>query len=309
MISLSTSDVVGINFGDSHITAARLKGKGEGPYSLTHAACVPYDPAASEKEIASVIKSLWKTAKFPTSSICASLRSAALVVRYFKFPAMSAGELKGALELQAEESMQVSRGSLVVDWHLNRDGTEGGGLVEGVLVAAPSKDVDRWLNILFAAGLDPMVLDVRAMAVANLYAALGGRKTDAVTCLVNLSPHSADVIVLSKTGALYPHTVFCRATAWGETPAFLSENIRDVTKYSEFKLDWEPVQRVVLTGELPADAGFVAKVQEGVRLPVERWDPLTALTVKSKGLQNVLDSGSDHGAMLVPSLGLALRRG
>ena len=314
MISLSTSDIVGINFGDTHITATRLRGKGSGPYSLTHAGWGPYDPGATEKEIASAVKSLWRKFHFQTNTVCASLRSAALVVRYFKYPAMREEELQSALELQAEEALQVPRGRLLVDWHVNRGRvlksgeTAEGGTIEGVFTAAPVRDVDRLLNILFMAGLDPIILDVRAMAVANLYAVLGEKTTDAVTCLVNLSPHSADVIVLSKVGGIYPHTVFCRASAWMEVPSFLCENIRDVMKYSEFKLDWEPVQRVILTGEIPADAEFVGKIQAGVRLPVERWNPLASLGLKSNAVKAVLgESGAE--AMLVPCLGLSLRGG
>ena len=313
MISLSTSDIAGVNFGDSHITATRLRGKGSGPYSLTHAGWIPYDPGASEKEIASAVKSLWRKFRFPTKTVCASLRSASLVVRYFKYPAMSEDELESALELQAEEALQVPRDKLLVDWHLNRGGVTSGGvtgvgrLIEGVLAAAPAKDVDRLLSILSMAGLDPIILDVRAMAVANLYSVIADKHTDAVTCLVNLSPHSADVVVLSKVGGIYPHTVFCRASAWTEAPSFLCENIRDVMKYSEFKLDWEPVERVVLTGEIPTDAEFVGKIQEGVRLPVERWDPLASLVRKSSGVQALLGDTSGNRAMLVPSLGLALR--
>jgi hypothetical protein len=126
--------------------------------------------------------------------------------------------------------------------------------------------------------------------------------------VVNLSPHSADVIILTKAGAIYPHTVFCRATTWAEAPAFLCENVRDVMKYSEFKLDWEPVRRVILTGEVPTSDGFLTKVQEGVRLPVDGWDPLKRLNVKNRRVKEVLADRSVNPAILTSSLGLALRR-
>ncbi len=316
MISWSTSDVAGINFGDSHVTAVRLLGKARGPYEVTHAGWGTYDPSAPEQVVAAAVKALWRKARLPTKTVVASLRSSALVVRYFKYPSMYEDELRSALELQAEECLQVTRDQLVVDCHINKGRVlqvgrrVEGEMIEGVLAAAPARDVDRMLSILRMAGLDPLILDVRAMAVANLYATLAAESEDPTICVVSLSPHSADVIVLSKSGGIYPHTVFCRASTWAESPAFLCENIRDVMKYSEFKLDWEPAQRVILTGDLsPLKGDFITKIQTGVRLPVETWNPLKCLVLKAKGIKELMESSPENAAMLAPSLGLALRGG
>lgn len=313
MIYWSTTEVVGVNFGDKFITAARLKG-GEGkPLVLTHSGWVPYDPSASETDIAAALKSLWRSAGFPLRSVCASLRSASIVMRYFRFPAMPKEELQSALILQAEEALQMARPSIVLDWHMDSPAMDGGvaskarsSWVEGILVAAPVKDVDRQLAILSRAGMDPAILDVRAMAVANLFGAVGPRKEESV-CLVSLDPHCADVLVMSKAGQAYPRTVYCRSSTWEETPAFLVENVRDVLKHSEFKLEWEPVRRVVLTLLTPVHNGFVDKLREGLGLPVEIWSPLEGLEVKNAKLRQLLQSEPDKAAMLVPALGLALR--
>jgi Tfp pilus assembly PilM family ATPase len=80
-------------------------------------------------------------------------------------------------------------------------------------------------------------------------------------------------------------------------------------KYSEFKLDWEPVQRVFLTGDMPSQDDFIAKIEAGVRIPVEAWNPLKGLVLKSKQVKALLDSNPTDAARLAPSLGLALRRG
>ena len=312
MISWSTSDIAGIHFGDSHISATRISRKGDGPYGLTHADWLPYDSGASEQVIAGAVKVLWRQSKIPTRAICATLRSSSLVMRYFKYPSMSAEELRSALELQAEEALQVPRRDLIVDWHLNRGeysiGARGKA-IEGIFFAAPVKDVDRILNILFLAGLDPIILDVRALAVANLYSVLGEKKDESALCLVNLAPHSADVMVVTKSGSIYPYTVLCRATTWAEAPEFLCENIRDVMKYCDFKLDWEPVRRIVLTGEVPPGTEFSRKIQEGARLPVECWSPLSVLDCSAKRVKARLAGDVASGKMLGPCLGLSLRKG
>jgi len=142
-----------------------------------------------------------------------------------------------------------------------------------------------------------------------LYAALSPKKEDETICIVNLAPHSADVIVLSKSGVIYPYTVFCRASTWAESPGFLCENIRDVMKYGEFKLDWDPAKRVFLTGDVLATGDFLAKIKAGMNIPVETWDPFPCLDLNSRRVKELLHSNPDKAAMLVPSLGLAFRRG
>ena len=313
MISWSTSDIAGIHLGDSHITATRVAIKGNDIPVITHAGWVSYDAAASERDIAGVLKGLWRSIRMPTRMVCASLRSSSMVMRYFKMPSMSPTEMKSALTLQAEEALQLTRDKLSVGWHIQerpkgRGQEAGSSMIEGILAAAPAKDVERQLEILTLAGLDPVIVDVRAMAVANLFLALDEKIGEASVCLVNMSPHSADVIVMRRLGGIYPYTVFCRASTWEQSPGFLSENIRDVLKYSEFKLDWDSVKRVLLTGEVPAEKDFIDQLRMDLKLSVEVWNPLELMAVKDSHLKEKLSESTATASLLVPSLGLALRR-
>ncbi len=312
MISWSISDIAGIHLGDSHITATRVVTKGKDRPIITHAGWIPYDASAPEKDIAAILKSFWRSARIPTKMVCASLRSPAMVMRYFKIPAMSPAELKAALTLQAEEALQLTRDKLSVDWHIQNRPTGGAAIgnpmVDGILAAAPVKDVERQLAILTLAGLDPVIVDVRAMAVANLFLSLDDQAGESSVCLVNMTPHSADVIVIRKLGGLYPYTAFCRASTWEQSPGFLSENIRDVLKYSEFKLDWDSVKRVLLTGEVPEPKEFIEHLRKDLNLPVEVWNPLAAMTVRDHRVKDRLAESVASASLLVPSLGLALRR-
>ena len=313
MISWSTSDIAGIHLGDTHITASRVIQKGTELPVITHVGWVPYDAAASEKDIALVLKNFWRTTRMPTQMVCSSLRSSAMVMRYFKIPAMSLAELKSTLTLQAEEALQLTRDKMSVDWHVQKrsqgDSVAGNPMIEGILAAAPVKDVERQLSILSLAGLDPVIVDVRAMAVANLFILLDDHAGEASVCLVSMTPHSADVIVIRKLGGIYPYTVFCRASTWEQSPGFLSENIRDVLKYSEFKLDWDSAKRVLLTGEVPESGAFIEQLRKDLNVPVEVWNPLEAMTIKDHRVKELLAESTTSSKLLVPSLGLALRRG
>ena len=309
MINWSTTDIAGIEFGDHHIAAVRVRGKGKDSFVITHAGHVDCDSASEPKVIAEAVRTLWKKTGMPTRTVCASLRSGALVLRHFSLPSMTDAELKRTLHLKAEEALQLSGNEIVVEWHMNK-AVSGGGTqpVTGLLAATPVKDVERGLDVLYEAGLDPVILDIRALAVANLYELLGAGNTGGGVCLVNLASHAADVMIRRGSGELYPHAIYCRASTWTESPAFLAENIRDVVRYSEYKLGWEPIQQVVLSGAIPCDEVFLAALKDALGIDLKFWDPVSGIHQKSKVVAALLDSKDSPAGLLAPALGLALRR-
>lgn len=312
MINWSTSDIAGIEFGDTHVAVARLREKASGSFLVTHAGWENYEPAAPLMAKAGVIKQLWKRIRMPTRTVCAALRSSSMVVRSFSVPAMTEEELKGVLSLQAEEALQLSRQEIVVEWIVNHTANapdESVKGITGIYAAAPVKDVEEQLELLHAADLDPVILDIRALAVANLRAALkGADAADYPLCLVNLSPHAADIILQQKPGVIYPHTVYCRASTWDDTPEFLVENIRDVLRYGEYKLGWTPINRVVLAGQVREGSVLQTKVCEALNLEVQLWEPWEECLELSRSVKRLLSRDCiGDGGILVPAFGLGLR--
>jgi len=311
VISWSTTDIAGIEFGDTHIATARVREKRAGAYQITHAGWVDYDPTASLKEKTETIKSLWRHSKMPTRTVCAALRSGALAIRPFNVPAMSGNEMNTALDLLAEEVLQLPRREMVVEWHVNgsREKVETGKPMTGIFAAAPLRDVNDELQLLRASDLDPVILDIRALAVANLRGVLKGTDAeDYPLCLVNLSPHSADIILQHAPGIIYPYTVYCRASTWEEAPEFLSENIRDVIRYGEFKLGWNSPSRLVLAGRIAANSHLSQVVHELLNMEIELWEPWKECLKTSRAVDRLLSRESISGGGLLPALGLALRR-
>lgn len=310
MINWSTKDIAGIEFGDHHIAAVRVRGKDKNSYVMTHAGCVEYDSASDPKVTAGAVRALWKKTGMPTRTVCASLRSASQVMRYFSLPHMTEAELNRSLQLKAEEVFQSDGKNIVVEWHLNGGWDKAciGQMITGLLAATPVQDVERELDVLYEAGLDPVVLDIRALAVANLYEIMEGDQEGGPICLVNLTPHSADVMVRRGTGEIYPLTIYCRASTWCESPGFLAENIRDVIRYSEYKLGWDPVRRVILTGAPHCDEVFLGALKATLGVELKFWDPVMGVSRKSRAVAQLLSNSDSPAAFLTPALGLALRR-
>ncbi len=306
-------DVVGVDIGDDYVAAAQLAITSDGKLELINVGGETYPPGASEKETVAAIKRLWHRHGFRSRTVCSCLRTPSLILRHFEFAHLTDDELEGALRLEAEAALQSFGKAIEADWLLVHSGgpaaSGAGHPHSGLLCAAPRSDVDRHLKLLSRAGLYPVVMDTSGLAVCNLFLGLrAGRHEDEAACLASLLNHSADIAILYHDECIYPRTVLCTSSAWKDAAGYFVENLEDALRYYRVKGHRHAVERIVLTGNLPRDAAFYDAVQQGLGLPVERWNPLAeipgwpAKARKATGLETV------SGSLMATCLGLALRR-
>ena len=309
----SRENIAGINIADGVVSAARIVRRGRRKIALTHAGWMEYAPDATEEEIIQVIRKLWKKTKMPTRSVCAGLHTRSLCLKYFKYPDLAPRELTSALNLEAEETLQLPPEEIALDWHLNRPKndpyTQLGEQLHGILVATSKKEVNGRLNLLKRAGLLPVLTDVGCTSLCNLYLSLRGDKvnTDNAVCVVNLSRYNADISILYNDHYIYPRTIISRSAEWSSKVQYLIENVSDALLYYHVKVDKTPVTQLILTGFVPNDPEFVGQIHDSIGLPTEVWSPLkddnfvVASTVKSTKDHDVISP------LMTTSLGLGLR--
>ncbi len=306
-------NIAGINIAEGVVSAARIVRRGRQKIAMTHGGWLEYAPDASDEEIIQVIRKLWKKCRMPTRTVCAGFHTRSLCLKYFKYPDLAPRELTSALNLEAEETLQLPPEEIALDWHLNRPKndpyTQLGEQLHGVLVAVSKKDVNLQLNLLKKAGLFPVLTDVGSTSLCNLFLALRGDKVNEhnAVCVVNLARFSADISILFNDHYIYPRTIISRSAEWSSKVQYLIENISDALLYYHVKVDKTPVTQLVLTGFVPQEPEFVAQIHDTIGLPTEVWSPLKddnfvmGHTVKSSKSHDVMSP------LMTTSLGLGLR--
>ncbi len=306
-------NIAGINIGDGLVSVARIVRLGRKKILLTHAGWAEYSPDASEEEIALVIRTLWKKSKMPTRTVCGALQSRSLCLKYFKYPDLSPMELVSALQLEAEETLQLPPEQIMLDWHINRPKsdpyTQQGEPLQGVLVAVEKKQVNRNLNQLKMAGLYPVLMDVSSTSLCNLYLALRGEKvsSDHAVCVVNLSRYNADISILYNDHYIYPRTIISRSSDWESKVHYLIENISDALLYYHVKVDKTPVSQLILTGFVPDNPEFMGQIHDTIGLPTEVWNPLQDDHFMVAHNLKATKNRAEIAPLMATSLGLALR--
>jgi Tfp pilus assembly PilM family ATPase len=307
-----TDDVVGLDWSDGVVTASRVEVDSSGALRLLNVGWASVGSGATDRELATAIRDVWRSASMPSWTVAVSLRSRSVILRYFNYPSLQPEELQSALRLEAEESLQLPQDEIATDVHLNRSHRPArpeatGQPYEGLLVAAPRKEVRHHLDVLRMAGLYPVAMDLGATALANLFQVLTpDPKQCEDTCVLHLSSHSADIIMLFEGDGLYARTLHARGGTWDNSVAGLVEGLQDALKFYVFKLRGQPVRRIVVTGRLPLQQDFLDVLRLKTGVPVELWNPLSLVKPASFRVQHRLTGASPPPLSI--SMGLSLRR-
>ncbi len=292
-----SEDVVGLDINSGRLTAAHFTRTEQG-MMLDRLAIDEYPPELSDRQIAARIRAFWKKEKFSSRLVRTCLHSRALVVRYFQYTNLNQDELAQALFLEAEEALQCPSGEICVDWHLNPSGKER---LSGTLVAAPRKTVRRHLDLIKNAGLYSINVEVSCSALCNCYSFLTETHASCPVCLVNLADRTADIIMRAD-GCVYPRTLFSADETWETNSTYLLENIQNALLYYHLKVSRVPVEKIVLTGKIPAPDQFSGRLATKVSLPVEALDICSRPSIRIER-QQLPAAGNCN---LATAIGLAL---
>ncbi len=304
-------DVIGLDMGDGLAVAARVSVDRQGRLCLKETAWTRYNPKAAPDDIAAALRRMWRTGRLSRFSVVSCLRTRSLALKRFQFPPLTEKELESALRLEAEEALQTSHDNVVLDWHVNPPPANVGDAtdrqVDGTLVAVPRSAVDAHMRILTRAALLPVATDVSSLALANLFRmTMPPEANDSVVCLARLGSHSADIVILYDSAAVYPRTVFVPEGRVSDPNKYFIESVKDVLAYYRFKLHLPDVERVYLTGVVdPSTLDMMGGV---VDVPVEPWDPIQHVHGMSRRVSRQLsDAGQIERAGVAVAMGLALR--
>lgn len=306
--------IAGIDISAGGVAVACVVPRSKGGLLVTHAAYAEIPGGADTAAVADIIRQLWKKARIPTFTVASCINSGSLFLEHFSHLGLSEEESRSTLRMEAEESLQVGAQHLLYDvheFHAAGAPSSAAPTREGFLVAARRSIVDEHRNLLRLAGLYPVICDVDALAVCNLWLFLnpnGVAPVDGVF-FVNLTRRMAHLAILSADGRVHPRTIVCGSADWASSIDYLIENISGQIDYVETKFGMPPPGRLLLTGELPRERGsFVEKISRQLpNFPVECWSPMADDRVHASGTARQIKNDPEIAPRMTACLGLALR--
>ncbi len=194
---------VGLDVGSHAIKAVELAPAG-GKFRVLHASSGETPPGALKEGavvepqgLGLAIRQVLGKAGIKPGRVVSAVGGQAVIVRELKLPPMSEDELKQAARFEAERYIPYGVREVNMDFDVIGETTEENQRkIVVLLVAARREIVDKHVQALEAAGVEPFVLDVESFAVIRALDAQARAGADgAATVFVDLGGETTDIVI------------------------------------------------------------------------------------------------------------------
>lgn len=185
---------VGIDIGASSVKLCQLKRKKD-ELLLEHYGHVALPPATivdgammNPARIVDAIKELTSTHRIRNKRVAFSVSGHSVIIKKISLPQMTRQELEQSIQWEAEQFIPFDIADVNIDVQVLNEQSAQQGQMDVVLVAAKKDFIDEYTSVVADAGLEPVVCDVDAFAIENMF-------------LQNYEPPPGQTIALVNVGA------------------------------------------------------------------------------------------------------------
>jgi type IV pilus assembly protein PilM len=342
--------IVGLDVGSSAVKAIELKPSGDG-YRVTAVGTEPIpkdsivDGAILDAgAVTAAIRRLFQNKAFKSKDVAASLSGNAVIVKKISLPIMTDEELSDSIHWEAEQYIPFDIQDVNLDYQIidRGAGDDSRGTMEVLLVAAKKEKINGYTTAITQAGRTPVVVDVDAFALQNVFETNYGPEPDAVIVLLNAGASAINVNIVSGAQSLFTRDISIAGNAYTEAvqrelnltfdaaeQAKKGEPVQGITfdevrpvlraitdnvlleiqkTFDFFKATAasDRIDRIYLSGGGGAVDGLVDALEARFGTPVEMLDPFRKVTLDWTTLR--VDDPERLAATAAVAVGLALRK-
>ena len=339
-------DPIALDIGSTFIKLVQLKGSGKN-YSLVKFGMIPLPAEVivegavmDANRVSEAIKELLVAQKIKTKEVVLSVSGSSVIIKRISIADMTDEELAESIKWEAEQYIPFSIDDVNVDFQ-----KLGPGAAEGqadVLLVAVKKDkINDYVNLVKDAGLEPVVVDVDAFALANM-CELNYEVEAGITALLNIGASVMNINILRDGVSIFTRDITVGGNRYTEAfqrDAGLSyddaEKIKrgeavdgsdmdqlngiiatvteDIVGEIQRSFDFfrsttgsDKVSRVLLSGGCAKISQFTRVLSERLEIPVDIINPFKNIKVDPK----FFEAGfiSEAAPLAAVAVGLAMRR-
>jgi len=229
--------------------------------------------------------------------------TSAAISKRLELPAqLSEGQLEELLGFEIEQ--HIAYPAEEICWDFERQPSSGDSTLTAVeLVACRREYVEARRDLLIAAGLQPVLVDVESFALQRAFALLGHQLAEAaeVVALVEVGEQALTVTVLLRGALLYSREQ-PRASG-GQELAPLVEQIARELQFFYASSPYNFVDQLFLCGALATDSELAPALAQRTQLSCLAADPLAAVAL-AEGLD--IEQLEAQRSLLLVAIGLAI---
>src|ERR1700689_649944 len=340
-------NLVGVDVGASSIKVVQLKGsrKGMSVARFGYAALPPQTiidgHVMSAGTVTETLMRVFRDNRITQKDVAIGVYGQSVIVRKITVPMMTPEELEEQINWEAEQHIPFDIKVMSIDYEVLRRRPEAGQM-DLLLVAAKKDEINDYASIVREAKLRPVIVDINAFTIQNIFEQQYGLPEDGTIALLNVGAAVSSLNIVSRGVSAFTREI----TNAGST---ITEEIRKQCSVSyeqaeAYKCGGGPTQMVpqevhqiimqacdTLAGEIQRSLDFylatsgeteigriyvlggsaylapLAKaIEKRARVPVQLFDPLANLQIDAKTANEA--EMRARAPQLVVALGLGLRQ-
>jgi len=346
MIFSKKIEPIALDIGSTFIKLVQLKGSNKN-YQLIKFGMVPLPPEVIVEgavmdagRVVEAIRELLVSQKVTTKEVVISVSGSSVIIKRVSVADMTDEELSESIKWEAEQYIPFSIDDVNVDFQ-----KLGAGAVEGqadVLLVAVKKDkINDYVNLVKEAGLEPVVMDVDAFALANMYE-LNYAIEEGTTALLNIGASVMNINILKDGISIFTRDITVGGNRYTEAlqrdfgltyedaekvkrgeevegadreqlVAVMSSVTDDIVAETQRSFEFfrsttgsDKVSRVLVSGGCARIGNFTSVLSERLEIPVEVADPLKKVKIDPKRFESTVIA--EAAPMCAVAVGLAIRR-
>ncbi len=337
---------IALDIGSTFIKLVQLKGSNRN-YHLVKFGMIPLPPEVIVEgavmdagRVVDAIKELLIAQKVTTKEVVISVSGSSVIIKRVSVADMTDEELAESIKWEAEQYIPFSIDDVNVDFQ-----RLGSGAAEGqadVLLVAVKKDkINDYVNLAKEAGLEPVVMDVDAFALANMYE-LNYDVEAGTTALLNIGASVMNINILKDGTSIFTRDVTVGGNRYIEAlqrdfgltyedakkvqrgedvegpdkeqiAGVMSSVTEDMVAETQRSFEFfrsttgsEKVSHVLVAGGCARIGHFATMLSERLEVPVEVANPFKNIKIDTKKFDTSIIE--DSSPLCAIAVGLAIRR-
>ncbi|MHB8483933.1 MAG: type IV pilus assembly protein PilM [Nitrospiria bacterium] len=341
--------LVGLDIGSNCIKLLQLK-ETRKSFALEKLGVAQLDPelivdgtVMDAGRVVETIRNLIDEQKLKVKEVAISVSGHSVIVKKITVPAMTEEELEESIKWEAEQYIPFDINDVNIDSHIlgPAESVEGKEQMSVLLVAVKKDKLTEYLTLVQEAGLNPVVVDVDAFTVENMFEFNYGLD-NGVTALVNLGAGVMNINILKNGSFTFTRDISIGGNKYTEmiqkdlnlsfdeaerlkkgeviegiNPEALANAIENMNgeiaaeiqrtfDYFKNTSNQEQIDQVYLSGGGSKLRGLAPYLKEKLNLPVEIVNPFKNIEFNPKIFSP--DYIQEIGPMTAVAMGLAMRR-
>jgi type IV pilus assembly protein PilM len=339
-------NLVGVDIGASSIKVVQLKANRK-VYSVIRYGYAPLPPQTiidghimSSGVVTETLVRLFSDNKIQQKDIAVGVYGQSVIVRKITVPMMTPEELEEQINWEAEQHIPFDIKVMSIDYEVLRKRPEAGQM-DLLLVAAKKDEINDYASILREARLRPLIVDINAFTIQNIFEQQMGLPQDGTIALLNVGAAVSSLNIVSHGVSAFTREItnagnaiteeiqkqcsvpYEQAEAYKcgggptqivpqEVHQIISSACEGLAGEIQRSLDFYlatsgegEISKIFVCGGSAYLAPLCKAIEKRARVPVMLFDPMAQLQVDPKFVNEA--EMRSRASQLVVALGLSLR--